>query len=87
MLSDSQYGFKEQRSTKFLHGSTELAIASVLNKTANAIENKEFSVGIFLDLSKAFDTVNHDILIRKLEHIGVRGIGDFPTLGGSRHTG
>ena len=67
LLSESQNGFRAQRST-------ELAITGVLKKIMNAIENKQISIGIFLDLSKAFDTVNHDILICKLEHIGVRGL-------------
>ncbi len=38
-----------------------------------AIEEKKFTIGIFLDLSKAFDTIGHSILPNKLEHNGIRG--------------
>ena len=40
----------------------------------SAIDNKEFVVGVFLDLSKAFGTLNQNLLLQKLEFYGIRGI-------------
>ena len=42
-------------------------------KISNAIENGDYVLGLFLDFSKAFDTVNYDILFTKLFHYGIRG--------------
>ena len=44
-----------------------------MDKITKSLENGEFVVGVFLDFSKAFDTVNHDILLTKLHHYGIRG--------------
>ena len=47
---------------------------SIVDKIQKAIEERHFSCGVFLDLSKAFDTVNYNILIMKLEYYGISGI-------------
>ena len=46
----------------------------IIDKVQKAIEDREYSCGIFLDFSEAFDTVNHEILLTKLELYGIRGI-------------
>ena len=67
ILSEHQYGFRKNRST-------ELAINEFIDKITKAIDKGKYTIGIFLDLSKAFDTINHTILIKKLEYYGIRGI-------------
>jgi hypothetical protein len=67
ILSKHQYGFRKNRST-------EHAMIEMVDKIMKAIDQGKYTVGVFLDLSKAFDTIDHRILIRKLEYYGIRGI-------------
>ena len=49
------------------------SLIEIVEKIKYCIEEKKYGCGIFIDLKKAFDTVNHNILLNKLEHYGVRG--------------
>ena len=66
IISNTQYGFQKGKCT-------EQAIFDLQSKIINALENGEYPCCIFLDFAKAFDTVDKDILLFKLNHYGIRG--------------
>ena len=66
MFNDCQYGFRKKHST--VH-----ALINAVENLHESIDNKNFTLGIFVDFSQAFDTVNHNILLHKLENYGIRG--------------
>jgi Reverse transcriptase (RNA-dependent DNA polymerase) len=81
LMYDRLYNFVEKSNVLFhsQHGfqsghSPFMSLLSMQDKISSAIENNEYAVGIFFDLAKAFDTVDHNILLCKLETYGIRGM-------------
>ena len=67
MLHQNQYGFQHNKST--IHHLLHLT-----NHIAHELNSKKFCIGVFLDLKKAFDVVSHNILLKKLEKLGIKGL-------------
>jgi hypothetical protein len=66
LFYESQYGFRPSHST-------ELAALELLDQIISKMDDNEVPLNIYLDLSKAFDTLDHEILLAKLDYYGIRG--------------
>ena len=66
ILYKHQYGFRKKYSTK-------LSVINLVNSLIKSIDEGKHTLGIFVDFKKAFDTINHKILLSKLSFYGIRG--------------
>ena len=64
-LSKSQYGFQKNHST-------EHAVLEAVDRISSELDSGKLPITVFLDLSKAFDTLNHDVMLSKLNYYGIK---------------
>jgi retron-type reverse transcriptase len=63
---EEQNGFRKNKST-------ETACQTFIEKVQEALDRRSYAIGIFFDLTKAYDVIDHDILLAKLDYYGIRG--------------
>ena len=66
IIINNQFGSRK-------YHSSYMALMVLLNEWITSLENGESIIGVFLDFSKAFDTVDHGVLLNKLDNYGIRG--------------
>ena len=67
LLNPSQFGFRSNRNTT-------LALINIIDNLTQTLQSKRTSIGLFIDFRKAFDCVDHEILVKKLKKYGIRGL-------------
>ena len=68
-VSNCQYGFRSSMSTSH-------ALLDLVEEISATLDNKKYTLGVFIILKQGFDTVNHSILIKKLNYYCVRGVAE-----------
>ena len=69
IIYNLQFGFRQQYSTSH-------ALINITENIRKALDDGNIACGVFVDLQKAFDTVDHQILLAKLNHYGIRGVSN-----------
>ena len=69
VMYNLQFGFRQQYSTS-------LGLINIIENIRKALDDENIGCGVLVDLQKAFDIVDHQIMLAKLNHCGIRGVSN-----------